>query len=315
MDIALKWQLAGAFSFGTVLGWNLYFINRYRNGDISFGDIATLIGAVGGAAVLALFEKDSILFGAYGVGLGVGFFTYFLCLLALVKMSPNFDSDWFLDGRRKNPADGYGYGEGARTTLAPMALSPVSTAQPVAAPSVNLTFHGANPGEAALGALDARPQMLSTINPDAARVQQICAATWSSTGPNGPLKNACNFFLIEVANQLGISLSGRADQIIDNIQNGSPWRALADGPAARDMAALGKFVVAGVKSNAYTPPRLEGHVAVVTAGPMNPGGWAPAGYWGSTSPEIAALGGSGAPISQCFSAQVKDKIIYRYREI
>jgi hypothetical protein len=40
------------------------------------GDIAVVIGAVGGAAVLALFPAQSELFGAYGIGLAAGFFIY-----------------------------------------------------------------------------------------------------------------------------------------------------------------------------------------------------------------------------------------------
>jgi len=52
---------------------------------------------------LALFPTGSDLFGAYGVGLGIGFFSYFLTLIICVASSPNFDVDWFLDGRRKLP--------------------------------------------------------------------------------------------------------------------------------------------------------------------------------------------------------------------
>jgi hypothetical protein len=312
MSITFNWQIAGAFAFGLVLGWNVYFVNRYRKGDISFGDIMTLVGVVGGAAVLALFPTNTDLFGAYGVGLGVGFFAYFLSLLAMVRNSPNFDSDWFLDGRRRNPADGYGYGNDSRPTLAPMAVQPAPIAS---APSVNISFHGTNPGDAATISVGAPPSLLSAPNPNAVKIQQTCADTWSESGPNGPFKSACNWYLIEVANRLSIGLSGTADQIIDNIKSSASWTPLSDGPAARDAAARGKIVVAGVKSDAYSPPRTEGHVAVVTAGPMNPGGWAPAGYWGSTDPNIAALGGSGVPISNCFTAAVKDKIIYRCRDI
>jgi hypothetical protein len=312
MSIAFSWQIAGALAFGLVLGWNVYFVNRFRKGEISFGDIATLVGVIGGAAVLALFPSSSDLFGAYGVGLGVGFFAYFLSLLAMVKVSPNFDSDWFLDGRRKNPADGYGYGTDARPTLAPMAPKPVTLAP---APNVTVTVHGTNPGEVAALSAGASANMLSAPNPNAMKIQQICVDTWSQTGPSGPFKSACNFYLIEVADNLGISLSGTADQIIDQIRNSGSWSKLDNGPAARDAAAQGKFVIAGVKSDAYSPPRTEGHVAIVTAGSMNPGGWAPAGYWGSTDPNIAALGGAGAPISKCFTAAMKDQIIYRCCDI
>jgi hypothetical protein len=94
-------QLIGAGCFGLILGWYLYFINRYRSGPVDFGDIITILGAVGGAAVTALFKAGSDLFGAYGIGLAIGFFLYYAILNSMVARSPNFDSDFFLDGRRK----------------------------------------------------------------------------------------------------------------------------------------------------------------------------------------------------------------------
>jgi hypothetical protein len=97
-------SLVGAFGFGAVMGWFLYYVNRYRKDEVKLTDVATLLGAIGGAAVLALFEAKSALFGAYGAGLAAGFFGYYLILLVMVARSSNFDQDWFLDGRRKPPA-------------------------------------------------------------------------------------------------------------------------------------------------------------------------------------------------------------------
>jgi len=93
----------GAFAFGVVLGWFTYFTNRYRKGEVQFTDLATLIGVIGGAAVTTLFgEAKSMLFGAYGIGLAVGFFAYFVVLLVLVRRSDGvFTLAWFLDGRRR----------------------------------------------------------------------------------------------------------------------------------------------------------------------------------------------------------------------
>src|SRR5829696_4221702 len=107
-DDPVSWiQILGAGGFGALIGWYVYYINRYRKGDVQLSDLVTLIGAVGGSAVLVLFPQGSDLFGAYGIGLFGGFFSYFLMLIALVARSSNFDSDWFLDGRRKKPADPY----------------------------------------------------------------------------------------------------------------------------------------------------------------------------------------------------------------
>ncbi len=103
-------QLWGAFAFGAVLGWFLYFLNRYRK-EVTLADLTTVVGAVGGAAILALFPAKTDLFGAYGVGLAVGFFGYFAVLVRLVLKSDNFGLDYLIDGRRRSPEPPYGYGD------------------------------------------------------------------------------------------------------------------------------------------------------------------------------------------------------------
>jgi hypothetical protein len=100
-------QLLGAGGFGALIGWYVYYINRYRKADVQFSDLVTLIGILGGGAILALFPAQTDLFGAYGIGLFAGFFTYYLLLNILVGISKNFDVDWFLDGRRIEAKDPY----------------------------------------------------------------------------------------------------------------------------------------------------------------------------------------------------------------
>ncbi|MBS1133755.1 MAG: hypothetical protein H6R02_896 [Burkholderiaceae bacterium] len=97
----------GAFAFGVVIGWFTYFTNRYRTGGVEFSDITTLVGVIGGGAVTALFgDARSALFGAYGLGLAVGFFAYFAALVVMVQKSDGvFTWTWFLDGRRKAPKE------------------------------------------------------------------------------------------------------------------------------------------------------------------------------------------------------------------
>jgi hypothetical protein len=116
--------MLGAFLFGAVLGWNIYFVNRYRKSDVQLGDIAALMAAIGGAAVLALFPAGSDLFAAYGAGLGAGFFGYFIVLIILVSMSKNFSVDWFLDGRRVKPADNEIIPAGTAQTIRAMTIEP-----------------------------------------------------------------------------------------------------------------------------------------------------------------------------------------------
>jgi hypothetical protein len=126
------WQLGGAGLFGAVIGWYVYYVNRHRQDAVQLGDITTLIGAIGGGAVLSLFDRGSELMGAYGIGLGLGFFGYFLSLICFVLMSKRFRLDWFLDARRKDPELGWGYpGGGSGAPQVPMLVRDALTS-PVA---------------------------------------------------------------------------------------------------------------------------------------------------------------------------------------
>lgn len=107
-----------------IVGWYVYYINRYRKGDVQFSDLTTLVGILGGAGIISLFKAGTDLFGAYGIGLAIGFFGYFLTLLGMVGKSPNFDVDWFLDGRRKSPPSGYVIPPGTAETVRPMEAPP-----------------------------------------------------------------------------------------------------------------------------------------------------------------------------------------------
>ena len=98
-------QLAGALAFGVVVGWYFYYVNRHRKDEVKLSDLASVLAAIGGAAVLALFPARTDLFGAYGVGVALGFFLYFAVLCAFVARSDKFGVEWFLDGRRKKPDD------------------------------------------------------------------------------------------------------------------------------------------------------------------------------------------------------------------
>lgn len=116
-------QLLGAGAFGVIIGWYVYFINRYRSGDVTIGDLATVVGIIGGGAITALFKDGTDLFGAYGIGLFIGFFAYFLVLSGLVSSSKNFDKDWFLDGRRVRPQEPMYIPGEVRATSAGMSVS------------------------------------------------------------------------------------------------------------------------------------------------------------------------------------------------
>ena len=71
----------GGLCFGVVIGWITYRTLRRKEGAAALSDIATVLGAVGGAAVTKLFPGE--VFGYYSVGLVIGFFGYLLIAFAL----------------------------------------------------------------------------------------------------------------------------------------------------------------------------------------------------------------------------------------
>jgi hypothetical protein len=114
-------QLLGAGGFGALIGWYVYYINRYRKDEVSLNYIVKVIGILGGGAILAIFPARTDLFGAYGIGLFAGFFSYFIVLLIMVGVSKEFTVEWFLDGRRKRPSEPF-YIPKEKTGGTPMAM-------------------------------------------------------------------------------------------------------------------------------------------------------------------------------------------------
>src|SRR5262249_17449103 len=93
--------MRGAFCFGAVIGWVTYYTMRYSAAH-ALSDIAVVIGAVGGAAVLALFPAQTPPFAAYGTGLAVGFFAYIVILILATLIAKGFAG--LLDqSEKKNP--------------------------------------------------------------------------------------------------------------------------------------------------------------------------------------------------------------------
>jgi zinc transporter ZupT len=72
----------GAICFGVVIGWVTYRTLIRRKGGAALSDIATVIGAVGGGAVMGIFNS-SRLFAFYSFGLAAGFFAYFIVFLLI----------------------------------------------------------------------------------------------------------------------------------------------------------------------------------------------------------------------------------------
>jgi hypothetical protein len=87
----------GAAAFGAVIGWNAYFVNRYRQ-SVVIGDLAAVVAAVGGGAILKLFPATAGTFGYYGFGLALGFFAYFAALAAMAWRAPGIGLYWLVTG-------------------------------------------------------------------------------------------------------------------------------------------------------------------------------------------------------------------------
>jgi hypothetical protein len=72
-------QIIGSICFGTVVGWVLRFVLAFAK-EITVGSLATIISAIGGAAVTALFDSKGQMFSYYSFGLFGGFFLHVLLL-------------------------------------------------------------------------------------------------------------------------------------------------------------------------------------------------------------------------------------------
>ena len=293
-------QLLGAGCFGAIIGWYVYYVNRYRKAEVQFSDIVTLVGAIGGAAILNLFPAQTGLFGAYGVGLFIGFFGYFLILCALVAASKNFNADFFLDGRRKRPAEDEYIpgpdepGGGQRPTLT---SSQDRQTVIVIPPDAIRLGAGAKASE--------YRTMLRLLSSD---VTAVCKAQWPAH------KMDCNDFAKAVAGEFGVTLTGNADSILDQI-SGSGWTSLGtDGVAASAAAAQGKLVVGGVKSADLGD--AHGHVVIVVAptGPLGHDKY-PYAYWGSLNAAIRNDGGLGKTVNFSFNSVARDKVFYASMDI
>lgn len=133
-----------------------------------------------------------------------------------------------------------------------------------------------------------------------------CENNWEAN------KSDCNKFVRTVGAELGITIvQGNADSIIDSL-TAPIWTSVADGIAAKQKADEGFFVIAGLKAAAHTPPRLNGHVAVVVFGPLDPThNKYPTGYWGS----LGSVGKKNSTLNYSWNASDRNNVKYFYRSI
>ena len=99
------------------------------------------------------------------------------------------------------------------------------------------------------------------------KVKTACEKHWEEHKKN------CSGFVKAVANDLGITITGQANDIVDNFKT-AVWKACTDGVDARQKATEGHLVIGGLKK----PPKE--HFVVVVPGLLAHGKY-PTAYWGS----------------------------------
>ncbi len=128
------------------------------------------------------------------------------------------------------------------------------------------------------------------------RVVAACEKWWDQ------YKGDCSGFVKAVGQEIGVAITGMADDIVDAIQS-APWTVLNSGPDAALHTGLG-LVIGGLKANPH------GHVVVVVPGPLQLGKY-PTAYWGM----LNGVGRKNTTINWAWNAQDRDRVIYAWRAI
>jgi hypothetical protein len=124
----------------------------------------------------------------------------------------------------------------------------------------------------------------------------------------------CSGFARAVATQLGVTLTGLANDIVDTLRGGGAWTALADGIAASQQAAAGKLVVGGLKGSEQASPDPHGHVVVVvqlTEGQQLAHGKYPYAYWA----KLGGVGDKDQTVNWAWNEQDRDNVTYAAHDL
>jgi hypothetical protein len=113
---------------------------------------------------------------------------------------------------------------------------------------------------------------------DPQHIIDVCEANWDAN------KTDCNHFVKAVADALGITIFGpndNADAIINKLSSAAGWSVIPDRATVESRASAGDFIIAGLRSSEFHPPRNNGHVVVVVAGDDSSHPGFPMAYWGT----------------------------------
>jgi hypothetical protein len=120
----------------------------------------------------------------------------------------------------------------------------------------------------------------------------------------------CSGFVRAVCADLGVAVTGLANDIVNTIRAGGAWTRLADGGAAMDSAKSGKLVIAGLRGDEQAVPDAHGHVVVVVDGPMAHNRY-PTAYWG----QLHGTGGRFKTLDDAWTARDRDRITYAAHDL
>jgi hypothetical protein len=144
---------------------------------------------------------------------------------------------------------------------------------------------------------------LFSLNARDKKLISACEKHWDAQKAN------CSGFVKAIAGEFGITLTGQADAIVDQMK-GEGWEAVRDGAAAAVLAESGRFVLAGLKGAEHRPVAAHGHVVVVVGKPLAHAKY-PCAYWGT-------LGGEGkkdTTLNYAWNKTDRDAITYSVRAI
>lgn len=125
-------------------------------------------------------------------------------------------------------------------------------------------------------------------------VKTVCESNWDA------YLDDCSGFVKAVAAELGVTLNGQANDIVDAIQT-FPWTKAKDGAEAAVKASMGYLVIGGLKA------ATNGHVVVVVPGAVKDGKY-PTAYWGS----LGKVGKKDTTVNWAWVVGDVDRVIYGY---
>ncbi len=123
-------------------------------------------------------------------------------------------------------------------------------------------------------------------------------------------KDDCSGFAKVVSSKFGASITGNADNIVDQIQGPGWTKFEKDGVKAKLKADAGWLVIGGLKSGDHNPARSNGHVAIIVKGGLDHNKY-PTGYWGSSG----GVAEKNKTVNYAWNTSDRDNVIYCGREI